>query len=114
MHCVYCGAKHTERCHVKDKSFFEKGTSNKIHERNNIINLCSYCHDYFDAGKIGIYLEGEQLLALIGNSPESIVINKSKSKLVLDKAYVDEKNSRTHVFIRARLRKLKKILVNNI
>lgn len=105
--CAVCGAHQTEKCHVRDKAFF-KGKTN--HEFHNIVYLCSYHHhEFFDRERLVYDPLDKDWILLRCIKHRRVEIHATKTPVVIKKEYLEWKNTQSHSFLRAELRKKVKI-----
>ena len=91
--CVVCGAQSENRAHVRDESDCKaNGIPDK---KNNIIELCRYCHyEIFDKGLMVIRYDEGGLHEFIYFDPilEEIHYKVAPYAISLDSSHVDWKN----------------------
>ena len=103
--CAVCANNVTERCHVLSKAEYQ-GPHDDFH---NIIHLCHRHHrEFFDDGRMVIDLKTKTCYLLVDYESRKIEKIKLQRPIVVKPEYIEWKNSRAHIFLKAELRRSKK------
>lgn len=102
-HCFVCDAYGAQKCHVKDKAEL----TNRNHDFHNIIFLCPLHHfQYFDKSRMAIVPGTSQLLLLHCVKYRRITVHESRFPIHVLPEYIEWKNERIHIFLKAELRQM--------